>query len=86
MAEPSKVPTDPIDLTSRPAAEHVDRMLDEAIAESFPNSDPVALAMPHDRVESRASRALQRVPAIRDAWPLLLIGGVIAALFLMRRD
>lgn len=86
MAGPTKVPTDPIDLTSRPATEHVDRMLDEAIAESFPNSDPVALAMPHDRVETRASRALQKMPAIRDAWPLMLVGSVIVALLLMRRD
>lgn len=85
MADHEKVPTDPIDLTSRPAAEHVDRMLDEAIEESFPNSDPVALAMPHDRVESSAYRSMQNVSTIRDAWPLVLVGSLIVALLVLRR-
>lgn len=80
------VPSDPIDLSSKRKAEHVDRMLDEAIAESFPNSDPVALAMPHDRAESGISRKLQLPTGMRDAWPLLVIGGVIVALLLARRD
>ncbi len=86
MADHQQVPTDPIDVSSEPATEHVDRMLDKAIEDSFPNSDPVALAMPHDRVESRTSRALQKAPAIRDAWPLMLVGGMIVALLLMRRQ
>jgi len=39
------------------AARHVDRMLDSAIEDSFPASDPVALAMPRHRVEKPALRA-----------------------------
>jgi hypothetical protein len=80
-----QVPTDPLDLTTDKAEHHVDRLLDEAIADSFPNSDPVSLAMPHDRVERPSSRVSQLPAAIRDAWPLAVIGGVIAALLLMRR-
>jgi hypothetical protein len=41
--------------------------------------------MPHDRVESPASRVSQIPAAIRDAWPLMVIGGIIAALLLARR-
>jgi hypothetical protein len=84
MADP-QVPTDPLDLTTKKAEQHVDRMLDDAIAESFPNSDPVSLAMPHDRVESPVSRVPQIPAAIRDAWPLMVIGGIIAALLLAQR-
>jgi len=84
MADP-QVPTDPLDLTTDKAEHHVDRMLDEAIAESFPNSDPVSLAMPHNRVERPSSRVSQLPPAIRDSWPLLVIGGIIAALLLAGR-
>jgi hypothetical protein len=84
MADP-QVPTDPLDLSTDKAEHHVDRMLDEAIAESFPNSDPVSLAMPHDRIETTPSRVSQLPAAIRDAWPLLVIGGIIAALLLAQR-
>jgi hypothetical protein len=85
MATHQQVPTDPLDLSSNKAEAHVDRMLDAAIADSFPNSDPVALAMPHDRVESTASRALQIPSGLRDVWPLMVIGGIIAGLLFMRR-
>lgn len=80
-----QVPTDPLDLTTEKAEHHVDRMLDEAIAESFPTSDPVALSMPHDRVERPSSRVSELPAAIRDAWPLIVIGGIIATLLLVRR-
>ncbi|HWI15539.1 MAG TPA: hypothetical protein VNT02_14840 [Burkholderiales bacterium] len=80
-----QVPTDPLDLTTHKAERHVDRMLDEAIEDSFPSSDPVSLAMPHDRVESPASRVSQLPAALRDAWPLMVVGGIIVALLFARR-
>lgn len=79
------VPTDPLDLTTDKAERHLDRMLDDAIEDSFPSSDPVSLAMPHDRVESPASRWSQMPAAIRDAWPLMVVGGIIVALLFARR-
>lgn len=80
-----QVPTDPIDLSSNQAAHHVDRMLDEAIEDSFPSSDPVSLAMPHNRIEEEPTPA-QKVPAaMRNAWPLAVVGGIIVALLLARR-
>ncbi len=80
-----QVPTDPLDLTSSKSSRHVDRMLDEAIEDSFPTSDPVSLAMPHDRVKASPSRAMQMATGLRDAWPLAIVGGIIAALLLSRR-
>lgn len=83
---PPQVPTDPLDLTTERSAAHVDRMLDEAIEDSFPSSDPVSLAMPHDRIESPDAAASGRRTAYRrDAsWPLLLVGGIVLALLLRR--
>ncbi|MGE5525029.1 MAG: hypothetical protein ACM3SS_15050 [Rhodospirillaceae bacterium] len=84
MATP-QAPTDPLDLTSEKAERHVNRMLDDAIADSFPSSDPVSLAMPHDRVESSPSRVSQWPTAMRDTWPLMLVAGIIVALLFARR-
>lgn len=84
--EPSgPVSKDALDLTSSKSTRHVDRMLDEAIEDSFPTSDPVSLAMPHDRVKTAGSRAMQMATGLRDAWPLAIVGGIIAALLFMRR-
>ncbi len=85
MANHQQVPTDPLDLSTNRKAEHVDRMLDEAIEDSFPSSDPVSLAMPHERVEGDISRKLQIPAGFRDAWPLMVVGGIIVALLLARR-
>jgi hypothetical protein len=38
-------------------ADYLDRQLDDAVAESFPASDPVSLAQPHDREELGQTRA-----------------------------
>jgi hypothetical protein len=62
---------------------HVDELLDDAVAESFPASDPVALAMPHRRDEVGTSH-LQSP----DLATLLLIGGgilAVVALLALRR-
>jgi len=83
---PQQVPTDALDLSSERSTAHVDRMLDEAIEESFPNSDPVSLAMPHNRIEARDTASGRRAVFGKDAaWPLLIVGGVILALLLGRR-
>jgi hypothetical protein len=81
-----QVPTDPLDLSTEKAERHLDRMLDEAIADSFPSSDPVSLAMPHERVESPPSRVSQWSAAMRDTWPLMLVAGIIVAMLLTRRQ
>ena len=72
-----------IDLRTRDGARNVDRKLDEAIEDSMIASDPVALSMPHDRVESRLPR-VEEIPM--GAW-FLLGGGLLAviALIALRR-
>ena len=60
----------------------LERRLDEAVAESFPASDPVSLAQPHDPAElghTRSATSLTR-------W-ILVGGGLLGALALiaMRR-
>lgn len=64
-----------IDLSSKAAASRVERKLDDAIEDSFPASDPVALAMPHERVESRFPK-LDELPI----GTLFLVGGGLLAL------
>lgn len=81
-----QVPTDPIDLRTERSTAHVDQMLDEAIAESFPNSDPVALAMPHDRLEPQGNAVgVRKLLGANSHWPLLIVGGVILALLWRRQ-
>lgn len=56
----------------------VERKLDDAIAQSFPASDPVALAQPHDPEElgiSRSGMSLTR-------W-MLVGGGLLAVITLI---
>lgn len=66
------------------AAAHraVDRQLDDAVADSFPASDPVQLSMPHDREELNLHR---RMPSSSTMW--LVGGGLLAiiAMIAMRR-
>ena len=59
----------------------VDRKLDDAVADSFPASDPVALSMPHDREELNLHRKI----APSTMW--LVGGGLLAviALIALRR-
>jgi hypothetical protein len=59
----------------------VERRLDDAVAESFPASDPVALAQPHD------PRELGHAPAMPFTNWLLIGGGLLAviALIALRR-
>ena len=66
-------------LTDR--ARHIDRHLDDAVAESFPASDPVSLAQPHDPVELGHTR-----PWSTASW-VVVGGGLLAllALIAMRR-
>ena len=55
--------------------QNVERQLDDAVAESFPASDPVSLAQPHDRDElvATGSRFSQTT------W-FILGGGLLAAI------
>jgi hypothetical protein len=62
-------------------AQGLDHQLDKAIEDSFPASDPVQLAMPHENLEG-SSRA---APYAAGALGLVAIGGLIAAALLMRR-
>jgi hypothetical protein len=65
-----------LDFSSKKAANHVDRMLDDAVAASFPASDPVALAMPRDRVEPNA---FQTAAESKSTW-FVLGGGLLAVI------
>lgn len=65
---------DTLGLSSETArAREVERKLDDAIADSFPASDPVALSMPHDADELGRTRAVS-------ATTLMLVGGGLLAL------
>jgi hypothetical protein len=81
------------DLTPRPdketlqgqapasATKDMDQKLDDAIADSFPASDPVQLAMPHADFEGTR----RAPPYTAGAIGLLAVGSLIAAALLMRR-
>jgi hypothetical protein len=56
-------------------ADDVERKLDAAVEESFPASDPVALAQPHDPEELGQSRFLFS----QTTW-FVLGGGLLAAI------
>ena len=70
---------DKLGLSDRSA--HIDRRLDDAIADSFPASDPVSLSMPHHPHE------LGRTPPVSLTNWLLIGGGLLAvvALIALRR-
>jgi hypothetical protein len=56
---------------------HIDRRLDDAIADSFPASDPVSLSMPH-----RPHELGHTSPMSLTSW-LLIGGGLLAAVALI---
>ena len=58
---------------SNHAQREVDRKLDDAVADSFPASDPVQLSMPHDREELNLHRTLS-------SSTMWLVGGGLLAL------
>ena len=68
-----------LDLSTRNAAHRVDRMLDDAIEDSFPASDPVSLAMPRHRVEAGTLRTAAESPA---TW-FVLGGGLLALIAIL---
>jgi hypothetical protein len=70
---------DKLGLSNRSA--HIDRRLDDAVADSFPASDPVSLAMPHHPHELGHA-----TPMSLTSW-LLIGGGLLAvvALIVLRR-
>ena len=55
--------------------QNVERQLDDAVADSFPASDPVSLAQPHDRGELGAIG-----PRFSQTTWFILGGGLLAAL------
>ena len=67
-----------LDLTTRDRARHVDEQLDQAVADSFPASDPVALAMPHERRDTRLREMTPNTGTL-----LLVAGGILAVLALL---
>jgi hypothetical protein len=70
---------DKLGLTDRKA--HIDRHLDNAVEDSFPASDPVSLAQPHDPAELGHT-----TPISLNNW-LLIGAGLLAviALIALRR-
>ena len=56
-------------------ASDVDKRLDEAVEDSFPASDPVSLAQPHDPQEIGVSRSV-----ISPTSMMLVGGGLLAIL------
>jgi len=73
---------DKLGLTSASRRAQVERQLDDAVEDSFPASDPVSLAQPHDREELGGSRSSMS----STGW-MLLGGGLLAvvALIVLRR-
>ena len=81
-----------LDLSTKGAAHHVDRMLDKAVEDSFPASDPVALSMPHDRVNHPLQGLANAANQVRNAASqmqmpststLLIAGGLLAVIALL---
>ena len=70
---------DKLGLSDRSA--HLERKLDDAVADSFPASDPVSLAQPHHRHELGHT-----TPMSLNSW-LMIGGGLLAviALIALRR-
>jgi hypothetical protein len=70
---------DKLGMSAKP--HEVERKLDDAVADSFPASDPVQLSMPHDRAELNLHRQ-----GSTTTW-MLLGGGLLAliALIALRR-
>jgi hypothetical protein len=83
MATSTSPEDNKLDLRSKAGARDIERRLDEAIEDSFPASDPVALAMPRNRIEPRLPR-IEDIPM--SAW-FLVGGGLLAviALIALRR-
>ena len=67
---------DKLGLSNR--ASDVERRLDDAVADSFPASDPVQLAQPHDPREIGVSHS-----AMSTTTMMLLGGGLLAVLALI---
>jgi hypothetical protein len=65
-----------LDLSTKHAARRVERMLDDAVEDSFPASDPVSLAMPRHRVEPGVLSAAANSPS---TW-FVLGGGLLAVI------
>jgi hypothetical protein len=65
-------------LGSKSKSDDVQRQLDDAIADSFPTSDPIALAQPHDPEEL----GLRRSMMTPSTW-LIVGGGLLAILALI---
>lgn len=64
-----------LDLSTKNAADRVERQLDEAIEDSFAASDPVSFAMPRNRVEPVLFNA-----AAHSTTTSFLVGGGLLAL------
>ena len=43
----SEVDSTPVDVVTPASEDHAEHVLDEALAESFPSSDPVAVSIPN---------------------------------------
>lgn len=56
-----------------PRQRNLERQLDDAVADSFPASDPVSLAMPHDAEEMGRSHGVSTTA-------MMLVGGGLLAL------
>lgn len=69
---------DKLGLNSPSRHARVDQQLDDAVADSFPASDPVSLAQPHDRAELGVPHG----PMSTTTW-LVLGGGLLAVLALI---
>lgn len=71
---------DKLGMANHAAHQEMDRKLDDAVADSFPASDPVQLSMPHDREELNLHRSSSTT------W-WLVGGGLLAviALIALRR-
>jgi hypothetical protein len=59
MPAGNKTEKDPVPSGDRTARRHIEKLLDEALAETFPASDPVAVTPPapdHDKTAGKGRR------------------------------
>lgn len=70
---------------SASGTDHLERILDQAVADSLPASDPVSLSMPHDPVADFGLPRKTIDPTTAALVGFSVVGALIGIALLMRR-